>query len=637
MNRPSPSRLKKLLASALLTASASALSGCFLVAGGGIETGNTQVVDGGGIETGNAGVIAGRVKDASGEPVAGAEVGLTEVVLSHDGVAHSHVHTAITGADGSYSFTKVPFGRYTLFAPGRGETPLAGLMTRIRHNEGGGIETGNTQLADLLVRHTVRMQGRVLPAPGTRIEEVVACIPGTYHCTNPGPDSVYTFSEAPQGAYELVFMAGPAVHYVSLELQAARLGTIQMQDVALGDSGVGPRVPYRFYAMERLHRSLSVMPVEYPAGMEPAWYAGKDFSSVKYHLLNDGSGAEITSVAFFDLWSMRKELVGVDVAGGPDLAAPLAGFPVPIRLTRDNFDFDKARHDGSDLIVSDGNGLLLPHEIERWDAEAGKAVIWVRLDALAALRADRKLVLHWGRPESVPVAGGAGVFRAEDGFLGVWHLSDRSADNRVMDSRGKFDGFMTDSDRADWADSIRSGDAVVAGGHRFSNSGSYVQIDHRPGLEVSNAFTVSIWARSWNPEPGHDQVLAAKMENGKEEWRLRILHDGTLDLEFGTQEGWASGCVNTFGKVPKQDQWHLYTATFNRGQVKLYVDGVEMPSRVKQGGIPNAVQRHGAMIRIGADGNDNLQWNGSVDEFSYYNVAKSPAWIDMLYKTQRGW
>lgn len=628
-------RSSSLRALLLLAASAAlgSLAGCdFLdsLSGGGIETGNTQVATGGDIETGNTGSLSGRVRDESGNGLAGAEVNLSQVVLTPSGATANRVYAALTDSTGGYVFPRLPQGRYALYAPGRGETPATAIHARIRH---GG---GDNLLADIVARSTVRLQGRVLPSPGTSLAEVVACIPGTHLCTVPGPDSVYTFAEAPQGLYELVFLAGQAAHYLAVEILAYRPGIVHLRDVALGDSAVGARLPYGFYDSERMHRSLSVMPVDYPPGFEPAWYQGKAFASVRYYLLNDGYAGEITTVNFFDLWTLRRELSGAEVADGPDLAAPLSGFPVPIRLTAANFDFGSARADGSDLVVSDGNGRLLPHEIERWDREAAKAEIWVRLDVLPALRADRKLVLHWGRPESVPVAGGAGVFRAEDGFIGVWHLADRSPDNRVAESRGLYPGYATESKRADWMDSVRVGEAVIAGGHRLGSSGAYVHVDRKPGLDVNRSFTVSVWGRSWHAVPDHDQVLAAKMDpGGNEEWRLRILEDGTLDLEFGTDAGWAQGCVNSWQKVPKPDQWHLYTATFDNGRVRLYVDGQETPSRVKWGNIPSTVNRHEANLRIGSDGDPVLNWEGTLDDFSYYNVAKSPAWIDLLYRTQR--
>lgn len=623
---------RTLNASALALAATLGLSGCFLiddVAGGGIETGNPELVDGGGIETGNAGVVVGRVRDEDGRPVGASEVGLSEIVLTPSGVTAPKVFTVLTDSTGGYSFAGVPHGRYALYVPGRGETRMAALQTRIRH---AGKES---KLSDLITRDVVRIEGRVLPAQGMNLEEVVACIPGTHLCTTPGPDSVYSFAEAPQGAYELVFLAGPSVHYLAMDIQAARFGTIHLRDVALGDSVMGTRVPYGFYDALRMHRSLSVMPVEYPSGAEPAWYAGKDFGSVSYHLLNDGLVGEITALDFFDQWKFRRELTGTSVAAGADLAAPLAGFPVPIRLTSADFDFSAARPDGGDLVVSDGNGRLLPHEIERWDAAAGKAEIWVRLDTLAALRADRKLVLHWGRAEAVPVAGGAGVFRAEDGFIGVWHLADRSLDNRVLDSRGKYHGYASESLRPDWKDSVRVGEAIIAGGHRLGSSGAYVHVPQQGGLDVSGSFTVSIWGRSWHSVPDHDQVLASKMAPNKEEWRLRILHDGTLDLEFGAAGGWAQGCVNSWNKVLRPDLWHLYTATFENGKVSLFVDGKEMASRVKQGSIPTSVNRFGSELRIGSDGDLTKNWEGTLDDFSYYSTAKSPIWVDMLFRTQR--
>jgi hypothetical protein len=607
------------------------LGGCYLdrLTGGGIETGNPQVVDGGGIETGNAGVVAGRIVDGSGAPVRHSPVTLSEVVLTPGGIASPRMYSVLTDSTGAYAFHDIPWGRFALYAPGRGETRMAALHSRIRHG------SEQALLADLATSSVVRIQGRVIPAPGRGLGGILACIPGTHQCVAPGPDSVYTIGEAPQGTYELVFLDGGSAHYLGMEIKAGGFGTIHLRDVALGDSVPGSRVPYAFYDAEGIHGSRSVMPVEYPVGAEPSWYADKDFGSVGYTLLNDGRLDKVVAMDYLDQWPKRKEIAGEALAGGPDLAAPLAGFPVPVRLAAPDFDFGQALPDGRDLVVSDGKGRLLPHEIERWDAAAGKAEIWVRLDTLAARRDDRKIVLHWGRPEAFPMAGGAGVFRAENGFLGVWHLADRTGDNRVLDSRGRFHGFATPSMRPEWMDSVRAGEAVIAGGHRPGMSGTYIHVPHQPGLDEGTAFTISVWARSMHPMPRGEQTIASKSGPGEHEWRFRILHDGTLDLDFGNADGWPQGSFNTFAKVPNPEQWHHYAATFENGLIHMYIDGRRVDSWLKQGSVPNAVNRHGADLRIGGDGEPTRNWEGSLDEATYYHVAKPAEWIAMLFHSQR--
>ncbi|HLP43053.1 MAG TPA: DUF2341 domain-containing protein, partial [Fibrobacteria bacterium] len=487
---------------------------------------------------------------------------------------------------------------------------------------------------DLIVDGMIKLEGRVLPGPGMRVENLVACIPGAQVCVVPGADSVYTFPAAPQGAYEIVFLGGGAAHYLAMEVSARQLGTLHVRDVALGDSVPGARVPYVFYNTDRLDRSLSVMPVEYPAGLEPAWYAGKDFSSVSYLLLNDGHEGEVTAFSYFGQWRHSREIPSSHFTA-PSLATRLGGFPVLIRLRAPEFDFTQARSDGGDVIVSDGTGRLLPHEIERWDAAAGKAEIWVRLDSLPLLPAGRNLVLHWGRDEAVPLTGGAEVFRAENGFIGVWHLADRTPDNRVLDSRGRFHGLLTEGWRTELADSVRAGEAVIAGGHRPGFTGGHVHMDHQTGLDVTSAFTLSLWARLWPSDHDHDQVLAAKMGPNKHEWRFRVLEDGTLDLEFGGQGGKPVGNVTSVSPVQRTETWRLYSATFDNGTVRLFLDGEEVPARVRYGNIPTSVLPQAAELRLGSDGNPMKNWIGSLDDFSYYSVPKSPDWIRTLYRTQK--
>jgi hypothetical protein len=90
----------------------------------------------------------------------------------------------------------------------------------------------------------------------------------------------------------------------------------------------------------------------------------------------------------------------------------LQGYAIAIRLDQTNFDFTVARPDGSDLAVWDAASLQpFPTWLESYDATAGKALLWVKLSALAPQASQRLLLTAGPAPGCVATAAsGYSVF-----------------------------------------------------------------------------------------------------------------------------------------------------------------------------------------------------------------------------------
>lgn len=591
-------------------------------------------VAGGGIETGNTGSLTGRVLTDAGRPVSGAEIIVAEVKLTAAGPVSLSEHVVATDDSGRYRVDSLPEGRFAVYAPGKGDGRISALLTRIHK------PAGDLGLPDLTARVTVTLVGRILPAPEQDVRNAMVCIPGVATCARPGADSVYRFEAAPLGSYEAVIISKRAVQYVALDVRPSNSGaaggndTAYIRDIALGESAENGRLPYSFYKSD-LDLSFTGLPVAYPYNAMPAWYAGKALDSVRYFILNDGNRPqEARPQDYLAQWSYSSALQGGFVADAPDLPRALAGFPVPIRLSAPRFDFSKASGDGSDFAVSDGKGNLLPIEIERWDAPAGQAVVWVRLDSLAARRSDRALVLHWGRAVPLPLSLGSGVFRSDNGFVGVWHLGERGPGAKVLDARGVFHGFLQSLGTA-YPEEVRGKPGVVGTGYAFDSTTGYVNVRQQPSLDVSRAFTISLWGRLPRPNPGREQVLISKWEPNAREWHFSVLENGNLELEFGDPMGQIQGNVQSTLPVTGLDGWHHYAATFDRGTIHLYVDGKEVPNARASGSIPNQVHRFEADIHIGSDQDPDISWKGDLDEVQYLSEAKPADWISSLYETQK--
>ena len=101
-----------------------------------------------------------------------------------------------------------------------------------------------------------------------------------------------------------------------------------------------------------------------------------------------------------------KERSGID----------LTNYTVRIVLNSTNFDFGKAKSDGSDIRFYDVYGNELNYWIEYWSAEKQYAIVWVRIPVI---RANSMEVIHmyYGNPEARPHSNGTSTFVFFDDFV----------------------------------------------------------------------------------------------------------------------------------------------------------------------------------------------------------------------------
>ena len=125
-----------------------------------------------------------------------------------------------------------------------------------------------------------------------------------------------------------------------------------------------------------------------------------------------------------DGWRHVRTITLDTTAAGANVTEDVASYPLAVMLDKSRFDFTQARPDGADIRFVDAAGKVLPHAIELWDREAGRAAIWVLLDVVKGNSRDQAITMRWGNPNATDISDSKAVFKRADGFVGVWHLGE---------------------------------------------------------------------------------------------------------------------------------------------------------------------------------------------------------------------
>lgn len=329
-------------------------------------------------------------------------------------------------------------------------------------------------------------------------------------------------------------------------------------------------------------------------------------------------------------------------SGGADIKKNVIGFPLLIRLSDKNFDFTQANSDGSDVRFINANNHPIPFEIERWDATAHEAEIWVKMDTIYGNSDSKFLVMFWGEAATNIALNRAPVFDTAYGYRGVWHLSEESPGGGTKgifkDATGQNDGddYISETNR----------DGIIGYGHAFDGIDDYIPLNNPITNFLKGDCTVALWVKV------HDSAgtILSKLDT------IPGWNEGETSFYFGdgTDKHDSKG-VN--GRRPSfvgfqndyaitenaidADDWHylVYTWKWNgdsTGTFKYYIDGGEVllsrdSLKIRVG------ESNSATVRIGQPNNNESYsyFRRSMDELQISAVVRSTDWIRLCYMNQR--
>jgi biopolymer transport protein ExbB len=314
-----------------------------------------------------------------------------------------------------------------------------------------------------------------------------------------------------------------------------------------------------------------------------------------------------------DSWAFRKEVTVDMSASGAGIAEELTNVPLLVRFSIANFPyFADAKADGSDLrVVAADDKTSLKFHIEKFDAQAQIALLWVQLPTAAASSADTKLYIYYGNAEAAAASDSAGTYDSPQAL--VYHFAQAS---------GPQDSSSYKSEPQAGALKLSPGSLIGSGLQVDGTAGVRVAATQPLRVVAAQGYTLSAWVKA---EAGqalatiatvtdatHQLVLAIEQDRVVARWRNGAQPEVVIRQADGSVAG----------------EWHHVALRLKPDSLAVFVDGLAVATAPA-----TAADFDGAIsLGIAADGKDGLR--GEIDEFQVAGTARSDGWLQAAARSQ---
>lgn len=168
----------------------------------------------------------------------------------------------------------------------------------------------------------------------------------------------------------------------------------------------------------------------------------------------------------------------------------LFNFPVLIKLSSSNFDFDETQSAGQDIRFVDANspygtGVSLDYQIEKWDAVNEVAYVWVKVPQINSGSTDDYIWLYYTNPAALDgQAAAPGVW--SQNYKGVWHLREGIGTSAYDVTGYGNNGLMNQTDN--WTSSGK-----IDGAYNFDGDDDFASSTSSASLTFTDQMTIEAW------------------------------------------------------------------------------------------------------------------------------------------------
>lgn len=321
-----------------------------------------------------------------------------------------------------------------------------------------------------------------------------------------------------------------------------------------------------------------------------------------------------------DDWTYRTR-IQINNAVGTET---LTDFPLLLTLNASNFDFTKAKADGTDLRFTTPTGTSLSYEIEKWDPASRSGAVWVKVPQIDLGSTAGSVFMYYGNPTASDGQNVTDVW--SNGYVGVWHLGGSGT---ATDSTGQHPGTVTGSGVSTTAGTIGDACSFAGDGSRITATGT--------ALNIGNDLTITYWMKGAAAnQPGTYTRVISKNTDSVTGWEYQRNEAGAnqfirIDTSGGNNQ-LRSVAPNAF-----DGNWHFIGTSMGTsmgsGTVVGYLDGGSPTtnSYAHGGGFSNTEP-----LTIGARVGGGNPFRGLIDEVRISNGVRSNAWMNAEYRSQSG-
>jgi hypothetical protein len=310
-----------------------------------------------------------------------------------------------------------------------------------------------------------------------------------------------------------------------------------------------------------------------------------------------------------------------------------ANFPLWVELSgawlKSTTDDGKmASTDGRDLRFELENGTKLAHEIEHYDAGAGKLGAWVRLPEL---NADQPTVIlvHYGKADLAESEENPSAVWQD--YLAVWHLpgvEDVTSAGRLLTPSGTI---------ADAPHGLGTGALAL-------NGNGALRIDDTAWLQGLPALSIQLRCRA--DTSGHDQGQLNVGQFGSDAVSDLVVRYQAVGFAGSQPSNVIHSKIRTTigntgvssSAMRQTTTWQGLAVTWQSGDISpdLYIDGVKNTPSFKNEISGPATTLVSGPLHLGAGSRDsgNGGWVGLLDEVRFRAVKLDAAWIQAEHLNQ---
>ena len=317
-------------------------------------------------------------------------------------------------------------------------------------------------------------------------------------------------------------------------------------------------------------------------------------------------------------WSNRRDFIINTASLGAAFNETMTGFPLLLRLDASNFDFTPSRsyQPGGDLRFASFSGKHISYEIERWDPVTEHAEVWVKVDTIHAHDSAQGFSVYCGNPSATSWSDGAKVFDTADGFSAVWHFG-----------AGLFDATAWHGGATNAGASACEG--ISGAGCSFDGAASII-IDPSMALNGANrSLTILLWQKSIGTYSTERMFFEHEIWAAVGNYGFSTINERGLSFDFPS----AQSEVRSRDSILSSGAWHMEAVSFNDriDSATIFHDGVG----IKTDTVRSSIGSSSGRSYIGSRGNSERFFIGSMDEVWVLAKPLSPAFIRLLYETQR--